>query len=49
MKRNKLYTVNSYNKNQFDKNIVSNIYSDGGSSDEEKSNFFKDNKDFLFM
>ena len=44
MKRNKLYTVNSYNKNQFDKNIVSNIYSDGGSSDEEKSNFFKDNK-----
>ena len=46
MKRNKLYTVNSYNKNQFDKNIVSNIYLDGGSSDEEKSNFFKDNKDW---
>ena len=46
MKRNKLYTVNSYNKNQFDKNIVSNLYLDGGSSDNEKSNFFKDNKDW---
>ena len=46
MKRNKLYTVNPYNKNQFDKNIIRNIYSDGGSSDKEKSNFFKDNKDW---
>ena len=46
MKRNKLYTVNPYNKIQFDKNIISNIYLDGGPSDKEKSNFFKDNKDW---